>query len=185
MKGMDLFLAVNDVNDLYITEAAENIKKAKNGRRIYKIVTAAAAVLLLVFVGNKVLFLQGDLRYKIVKVSSMFQPQDEMQAGRERQVWKHLPPNKKYPCLFIDGVTYAARLENCDKKEPGRLLGTVSAKGREYVRIGLLLYFDVEILHKTKADVYEIIGEDKENVVAVRFEKGGECYVYEKKTNEP
>lgn len=180
MKGMDLFLAVNDVNDSYIAEAAGNAGKAQIRGRVCKMVTAAAIILLMIFAGNKVLFLNGHLKYKVVKVSNAFQAQDESRTEKEMHAWEQLPPDKRYPRLCMEGLAYDARFEACDEKELGQLLGTFPVEGTKYVRIGVLLYFDMEILHGTKADVYEITGEEPKNAVAVRFEESGECYVYDR-----
>lgn len=183
MKGMDLFWAVNDVNDVYIEEAAWNVEKAQTRRSICKAIVAVAAVLFVALVGNEVFFLQGELRYKVVKVSNIFQPQDEMQAGSELQDWKEMPLNRRYSQLCMNGVVYSARIEPCEEKEPGQFLGTFLAEGTECVRIGVLLYFDVEIIHEIEVDVYEMDERDAQNTVGVRFEENGRCYVYDRVYN--
>ena len=180
MKGLDLFLAVNDVNDSYIEEAAGDVGMVQSRSRICKIVIALVAVLFVAFVGNEVLFFHGELRYKVVKVSSIFQPQDQIQVGRKPQVWEELPLYKRYPKLCMDGVVYEALNEDCDEKKLGQFLGTYSVVGTEYVRAGVLLYFDMEILHETEVHVYKIIGKDPKNAVAVGFEKNGKYYVYDR-----
>lgn len=180
MNGMDLFCALNTVEDSFVKETLTYTEKTKRRKGVYKSILGLAAVLVLMLVCNKFIYQQFQSEYRVVSRGWIFQPIDDYQKGYRIQDWDKLLINERYARVVGQNGYFVSNGNVCAEEDVGELLGVFCAKGKEYKRVGILFYIDIEILHETEVKVFEVVGKDSNDTVAVKFPKIEGYYLYEK-----
>ena len=181
MNGLDLFCAMNDVDDFFVEETLVYVGRENRFKRIYKFVLVAAATLIMILICNKFIFQQGQLKYRVVSAVWKFQPVDEILTGNMSGSWEQLSMDMKYPMVIVDGKCYASCGKKCEEKEVGNCFGEFRVEGKEYKQVGILFDINIEILHETEVKVFEVAAPIDNNMVAVEFPGMKGYYLYEKR----
>lgn len=180
MNGMDLFCELNSVEDSFVKETLTYAGKTKKSEEIYKSILGFVAVFMLMLVCNKFLYQQFQSEYRIVSRGWIFQPIDDYQKGYRIQDWDKLLINERYARVVGQNGYFVSSGNVCVEEDVGELLGMFCAKGKEYKRVGILFYIDIEILHEAEVKVFEVVGKNSNDTVAVKFPKIEGYYLYEK-----
>ncbi|MBR7019870.1 MAG: hypothetical protein IKI15_02310 [Lachnospiraceae bacterium] len=167
MKDFELFSAFTDVDDQYVLEVLEAMKKPVRRRKTRRIVTVVMIITVALVAGIVAIYSLIQVR-KNNTLDGTSSNNDERSgvATSKTSVTKHAVC-EDYQFLSIHGKTYIASVEFCDEVE---------------AEIGIFqVRNDPEESHATsvkEVTVYEIAGMDSAIGVAVRFPEQQEFYVY-------
>ncbi len=191
---MDLFYAINSVDDKYILDAAKEYNETTVKNNIYKIGLVMTILIISIVIISKVISTIPTYAPELYTISK--------KATR----WIDKEINEQYPDVDINGVNYSSAL--CDYDDDiGQFIGDfvfefdekTNIKNPEYteedferLKTGELtedsmfrkyivdpnVYIPGIVNHKTIANVYEIYGINKDFAIAVQFEDSKDYYIY-------